>query len=189
MMKVKAARDAAPKTAPMETNADAPAERCAPGKILSTPSAKTPPIAALDINIGASSPPDVPEPSETTSATAFANITTTRNFRARFAFKMSLIVSYPTPKTRGTKYPIIPNPNAPIAGHQSSSIGNFLKLVFCPIEQLAKTNRSQPTDTSEQHIERKRVRNAKIHSGYREHRASPQELHVDSGCDGACNDK
>ena len=92
-MKVKAARDAAPKTAPMATKAKAPAERCAPGIILSTTRAKTPPIAALDMNMGASSPPDVPEPSETTSAIAFASMTTISKFRARFAFKMSLIVS------------------------------------------------------------------------------------------------
>src|SRR4029077_521961 len=133
-----------PKTAPMATNANAPAERFAPGKILSTPRAKTPPIAALDINIGASSPPDVPDPSETTSATAFANITTISNFRARFAFKISLIVSYPTPKTRGTKYPIIPNPNAPIAGHQSSSIGNFSNWSSVQYSGLLKPTAASP---------------------------------------------
>ena len=45
------------------------------------------------MNMGASNPPDVPEPSEITSATALASITTTSTFNARFAFRMSLMVS------------------------------------------------------------------------------------------------
>jgi len=50
-------------------------------------------MAALDINMGASSPPDVPDPREMTSATAFAAMTTSSNFHARFAFRMSPMVS------------------------------------------------------------------------------------------------
>ena len=80
-----------------------PGERCADGKIMFTTIANAPPMAALDMNIGASNPPDVPEPSEITNATVLATITTTSNFHARFALRMSPIVSYPTPNTRGTK--------------------------------------------------------------------------------------
>jgi hypothetical protein len=65
--------------------------------------ANTPPKAALDMNMGASSPPEVPDPNDTTKATALASITMSNNFSARLPFKMSLIVSYPTPRTRGTK--------------------------------------------------------------------------------------
>jgi hypothetical protein len=65
--------------------------------------AKAPPSAALDMKVGARSPPDVPEPSEITRAADLAIMTTSSNFRARFAFKIPLVVSYPTPSTRGTK--------------------------------------------------------------------------------------
>ncbi len=55
--------------------------------------AYAPPSAALDMNIGASRPPEVPDPSDTMSATAFAIMTTRSNFSARLAFRMSPIVS------------------------------------------------------------------------------------------------
>jgi hypothetical protein len=103
MMKANVAREAAPNTAPIATKANAPGDRFAAGKILSMATAKTPPKAALDMNMGASNPPEVPEPSEITSATALAIMTTISNPSAKLAFRMSLIVSYPTPRTRGTK--------------------------------------------------------------------------------------
>ena len=92
-MNAKAARDAAPNTAPIATNANAPAARFAEGNSRLIASANTPPSAALDMNIGASSPPDVPDPSEITSAMALAIITTSNSFKASCPFRMSLIVS------------------------------------------------------------------------------------------------
>ena len=55
--------------------------------------AKTPPIAALDMNIGASKPPEVPEPSEITSASALKTAIRISSFSARLLFRMSEIVS------------------------------------------------------------------------------------------------
>ncbi len=77
------------------------------------------------MNVGASNPPDVPDPSEITSAANFAIITTSRIFHTSCPLRISPIVSYPTPKTRGTKYPMMPSASAPIAGHHSSSNGSF----------------------------------------------------------------
>src|SRR5579864_5508202 len=145
MMNANVAREAAPKTAPMATNANAPAERCADGITLSSAMANTPPSAALDMNIGASRPPDVPDPSEITKAMALANITISSNFKPRFAFKMSPMVSYPTPSTRGTKYPMIPSPSAPMAGHQSSSTGKCSNR-----SSVQYSNRVKPTAASPQ---------------------------------------
>jgi hypothetical protein len=56
-------------------------------------SAYAPPSAALDMNIGASSPPEVPEASAMTSATALASMTSNSNSSARRAFRMSPMVS------------------------------------------------------------------------------------------------
>src|ERR1700722_7487156 len=67
-MNVNVARDAVPNTAPIATKANAPGERCADGTSRFTTIANTPPIAALDINIGARNPPEVPEPREITNA-------------------------------------------------------------------------------------------------------------------------
>src|SRR5436190_21772973 len=103
MMNAKVARDAAPNTAPMATRANAPEDRFAEGKSRFMMLAKAPPSAALDMKVGASSPPDVPDPSEMTMAADLAIMNNSNNFNVRFAFKMSLIVSYPTPRTRGTK--------------------------------------------------------------------------------------
>src|SRR5215471_17353553 len=125
MMKVNAARDAAPNTAPMATRANAPGERFAAGQILSTTMANTEPIAALAMNIGASSPPEVPDPSEMTSAADLKIITESSVPSSSLAFRMSEMVSYPTPSTRGTKYPMMPSPSAPIAGHHMSWMGSF----------------------------------------------------------------
>ena len=69
------------------------------------------------MNIGASKPPEVPDPSEMTNAADLKTITASSAPSSILAFRMSEMVSYPTPSTRGTKYPIIPRPNAPIAGH------------------------------------------------------------------------
>ena len=69
-----AAREAAPKTAPIATSANAPGERCATGQILSTTIANTEPMAALTMNIGASRPPEVPEPSEITESAPTAGL-------------------------------------------------------------------------------------------------------------------
>src|SRR5437588_8236812 len=146
-MNAKVARDAAPKTAPIATKANAPADKFAAGKIRSIPRANTPPRAALDINMGASNPPEVPDPREITSATALAIMTTSSSFQARFAFRMSPIVSYPTPNTRGTKYPKIPRPKAPIAGHQSSSTGNFSNWSSVQYSSLLNPTAANPQTT------------------------------------------
>src|ERR1700689_1632851 len=82
-------------------------------------------MAALHINGGASSRPDVPDPNEITSPANFAIMTTSRIFHTRCPLRMSPIVSYPTPNTRGTKNPTMPSANAPIAGHHNSSNGSF----------------------------------------------------------------
>src|SRR5271154_88843 len=102
-MNVNVARDAAPKIAPIATNAKAPGERCADGTSRFTTIANMPPIAALDINIGASNPPEVPEPSEITNAKDLNTAIKISSFNVKLLFKISEIVSYPTPKTRGTK--------------------------------------------------------------------------------------
>src|SRR5947209_5492370 len=125
MMNENVARDAAPNTAPIATSANAPGDRCAPGNTWLVAIANSPPMAALHMNVGASNPPDVPDPSDNTSAANFANITISRIFHASCPLRMAPMVSYPTPNTRGTKYPMIPSPSAPIAGHHNSSIGNF----------------------------------------------------------------
>ena len=49
-------------------------------------------------------------------AAAFATATTISTSSVGRLFRMSVIVSYPTPSTRGTKKPMMPKPSAPIAG-------------------------------------------------------------------------
>ena len=109
--------------------------------------ANTPPSAALDMNIGASKPPDVPDPSEITSASALKTATSNSSLNARLLFRMSEIVSYPTPSTRGTKYPMIPSPSAPIAGCHSSSIGSRVELVLHPIQHFVNPIAAPPHTT------------------------------------------
>src|SRR5438445_9610397 len=75
MMNENVARDAAPKTAPMATRANAPGDKFAPENKWFVPIANAPPSAALDMNMGASNPPEVPDPNEITRAIAFAIIT------------------------------------------------------------------------------------------------------------------
>ena len=89
--------------------------------------AKTAPRAELNMNVGASRPPDVPAPSETISASHLKIITSINSFNGRLPFRMSPMVSYPTPNTRGTKKPITPKPHMPIAGHHTSLIVSFSK--------------------------------------------------------------
>ena len=56
--------------------------------------AKTEPMAALAINIGASRPPDVPEPSDMANTDRLLNtITASRAPSSIFALRMSEIVS------------------------------------------------------------------------------------------------
>src|SRR5580658_1779753 len=125
MMNANAAREAAPNTAPIATSANAPGERCADGKAWFATIANSPPMAALHMKVGASSPPEVPDPNEITSTANFAIITTSKSFHTRWPLRMSPIVSYPTPNTRGTKNPTMPSTSAPIAGHHNSSNGSF----------------------------------------------------------------
>src|SRR5580658_3303440 len=68
-MNVNVARAAEPNTAAIATRAHAPGDKCAPGITEFTTMAKSPPAAAEDMNIGASSPPDVPEPRDSNKAT------------------------------------------------------------------------------------------------------------------------
>src|SRR5437764_4011688 len=89
MMNENVARDAAPKTAPMATRANAPGDKFAPENKWFVPIANAPPSAALDMNMGASNPPEVPDPNEITRAIAFAIITMIKSLSARFAFKRS----------------------------------------------------------------------------------------------------
>ena len=89
----KVAREAAPNTAPIATSANAPAARFADGNTRFTNIANTPPSAALDMNMGASNPPDVPDPSEITSASALKIAIRISSFKARLLFRMSEIVS------------------------------------------------------------------------------------------------
>src|SRR5436305_15205379 len=112
MMNENVARDAAPKTAPMATRANAPGDKFAPENKWLVPIANAPPSAALDMDMGASNPPEVPDPTEITRAIAFAIITLLKSLRPRCALKLSLIASYPTPTTRGTDEPPIPSPSA-----------------------------------------------------------------------------
>ena len=102
-MKANVARAAAPKTAPMATSANAPGASSALGIRRLMPVAKMPPSAALAMNIGASKPPDVPEPSEITSASDLKTAISSRSFQVRLLLRMAEMVSYPTPSTRGTK--------------------------------------------------------------------------------------
>ena len=75
MMKENVARDAAPNTAPIATSANAAGDKCAPGNARFAIMANSPPMAALHMNVGASNPPDVPDPKEITSAANFAKLT------------------------------------------------------------------------------------------------------------------
>ena len=93
MIKVKAARDAAPKTAPIATSAKAPGDNPAAGQTLSTIIANAEPMAALAMNIGASKPPDVPEPREIISAADLKIITANSAPNTILVFRMSEIVS------------------------------------------------------------------------------------------------
>ena len=74
-MNVKVARDDAPSSAPIAATANASGERCARGITRSITMAKVLPMAALIMNIGASVPPDVPEPSDSSTTNAFRNKT------------------------------------------------------------------------------------------------------------------
>ena len=55
--------------------------------------AKTEPMAALAMNIGASRPPEVPEPSEITSAADLKTITASSAPSSILVFRMSEMVS------------------------------------------------------------------------------------------------
>src|SRR5207245_10161367 len=84
MMNENVARDAAPKAAAMATRANAPGDKFAPENKWFVPIANAPPSAALDMNMGASNPPEVPDPNEITRAIAFAIITMIKSLSARF---------------------------------------------------------------------------------------------------------
>ena len=99
-----------------------------------------PPIAAEDMNIGASNPPDVPEPRESSSATALQSATRIRSFRARLLFRMSPSVSYPTPSTRGTKNPIMPRRERADRGMPEFGNRKMVKSILDEIERLCKNN-------------------------------------------------
>src|SRR5579862_9425366 len=101
-------------------------------------------MAALHMKVGASKPPDVPDPSEITSAANFAIMTTSNTFHASSPFRIAPIVSYPTPNTRGTKYPMMPNASAPIAGHHNSSIGSFSNSSSTQYKALLSTTAASP---------------------------------------------
>ena len=80
-------------------------------------------------------------PRESSNATALQSATRIRSFRAKLLFRISPIVSYPTPSTRGTKNPMIPRASAPIAGCQSSGIGKMIEYILDQIQSLRKNNR------------------------------------------------
>src|SRR5437764_4818805 len=96
------------------------------------------------MNVGANKPPDVPDPSDITSAANFASITISNSFHARFPLRMSPIVSYPTPSTRGTKNPMIPRNSAPIAGHHNSSSGSFSNVSSTQYKALLSKTAAMP---------------------------------------------
>src|SRR6202035_6017208 len=79
-MNANVAREADPNTAAMATRAHAPGDKCAPGIKVLTPIEKRPPAAADDMNIGASSPPEVPDPKESNNATDLHTATSARSF-------------------------------------------------------------------------------------------------------------
>ena len=92
-MNVKVAREAEPKKAAMPTSAQAEGERFAPGIRRLIKSANEAPSAAPTMNMGASKPPEVPEPSDTTSARALNAISVRSSVRASRPFSMSEMVS------------------------------------------------------------------------------------------------
>ena len=92
-MNVNVALDAAPNTAPMATSANAPGERRRWHDPVHYQRDIFLPIAALDMNIGASRPPEVPEPSEITSASDLNTAIRISNFSVKLLFKISEIVS------------------------------------------------------------------------------------------------
>src|SRR5260370_42714426 len=114
MMKANVAREAAPNTAPIATKANAPGDRFAAGRILSMATAKTPPHAALEMNMGASNPPEVPEPSEITNANALASMTTISTVRAKFGIQNIADGVAPraqSPRHKGTDKPQVQRAN------------------------------------------------------------------------------
>src|ERR1700722_542315 len=125
--------------------------------------AKSPPIAALHMNVGASRPPDVPDPSEITRAANFAIITTNSSFHMSWPLRMSPIVSYPTPNTRGTKKPMMPRASAPIGG--------------------------QPAQRPQKEIKRQRMRDPEVHGPDLKHRPRTQKLHMNRRRQRAGNDQ
>ena len=187
MMNENVARDAAPKTAPMATSAKAPADRFAAGKIRFTPMAKTPPMAALDINMGASSPPDVPEPSEMTSAAAFATMTTSNSFQRQIRIQNVADGVIADAQHAGHEVADDPEPQGADRRPPEFVDRQFLELVFGPVQQLAEADRGQSANQPEQQIERQRMRNTEVHRGDLEHRTRAQQLHVDRSGERAGN--
>ncbi len=76
-----------------------------------------PPNAAPIISNGASTPPEVPEPSEIIQIADLTRRTPKRILNATSPWISMAMVSYPTPSACGKIKPPIPTNRPPIAGH------------------------------------------------------------------------
>src|SRR5262245_43661713 len=81
--------------------------------------AEAAPSAPPIISNGASTPPDVPDPSAKDQTSDFPIRIPRRAGPTTSPLNSSWIVSYPTPSTRGSTIPPIPTNKPPIAGHHN----------------------------------------------------------------------
>ena len=109
--------------------------------------ANTPPMAALDMNMGASNPPEVPEPSEITRATALASITTSSRFEGKAGIEN--VADRVIANTENAGHEVSDDAQTQRADRRPPEFvdGEFLELIFGPVKQLAEATAASPQIT------------------------------------------
>ena len=109
-----------PRTPASPTSGQKPGATC--GKTCASRLPSAPPT----MNIGASTPPEVPEPSDSDQISVLTTRMPTTRCRARRLPRSSPpMTSYPTPSACGTNRPPRPMMTPPIAGHHIQWIGSL----------------------------------------------------------------
>ncbi len=149
--------------------------------------ANTPPRAALDMNIGASNPPDVPDPSEITSASALKTAMSIKHLQSEVVVEniRDRVVSH----AQHARNEIADDSQSQRTDRRMPQIvdSDPVELILHPIQQLRESDCHDSANHSEKQVKGQSPERTKISIAHREHRPLAQQNGTHTRRQRACN--
>ena len=188
-MKANAAREAAPKTAPMATRANAPAERWAAGKSLIHSHGKYSAQGGARHEHGREQAARRSRTQRNYQGHGLGHHHHDQHLQCEIGIQNVADGVIADAQHPGNEVSDNAQPQSPDRGPPEFVDGQLLEQVFGPVKQLAEAHRRQAANHSQHQVKRQGAGDAEIHGRNREHRARAQQLHVNGGGQGAGNDQ